>query len=52
MTDYIGTILTGLFTGIGVIAANKIWQKMEEHRLAIREKINTFKENVPRWQTT
>lgn len=46
MVDYISVMLTGLFTGIGVIFSQKIWQKMEEHRLKLRERYNNLKNNI------
>jgi hypothetical protein len=37
--DYLQVVLNGLFTGIGVIAAQKIWQVIADHSEKVKDKI-------------
>ena len=39
MTDYIGIILNGLFTGIGVILAHEAWDYFKGYRTKIGHEI-------------
>lgn len=36
MVDYLQVVLNGLFTGIGVISANKLWEMIAAHYERLR----------------
>jgi hypothetical protein len=40
MTDYVGVILNGLFTGIGVILAHEFWDHIKEYRKKAERLLN------------